>query len=381
MSLIPPQSATGRHPLFEPYKMGPIELPNRFVMAPLTRMRADNPHSAPTALHAEYYAQRAGAGLIISEATAISPDGFGWAGSPGLWSAEQVAGWRQVTDAVHAAGGRIIAQLWHLGAISHPDLLQGRTPMSASAVNPLQESATAAGRVPTVTPRAMTKAEIRQTVADYATAARNAHDAGFDGVEILAGYLYLIAQFLNRSTNLRTDEYGGSLENRARLLLEVVESVAEAVGPERTGIKLGPMHETGPFEANDETLPVTEYAVGRLNDFGLSHLLMMGGTRDLTGTPLQALAGDGMFRHFRRLYRGTLIGTVDFDLERAGALISSGDADLIAFGRPFISNPDLAARFAAGAPLADIDWATVYGGGARGYSDYPALETVTQGAS
>ncbi|WP_089102855.1 alkene reductase [Streptomyces hyaluromycini] len=376
-----PHSRTGRQRLFEPYRMGPLELPNRLVMAPLTRMRADNAQHAPTGLLAEHYAQRAGAGLIVAEATAISPDGFGWAGSPGLWSAEQVAGWRQVTDAVHAAGGRIIAQLWHLGSISHPDLLRGRTPLSASAVNPLQESVTAAGRVPTVVPRAMTRAEIRQTVADYATAARNAHDAGFDGVEILAAYLYLIAQFLNRSTNLRTDEYGGSVENRARLLLEVVESVAEAVGPERTGVKMGPMHETGPFEANDETLPVSEYAVSRLNDYGLSHLLMMGGTRDLTGTPLDALAGDGMFRHFRRLYGGTLIANVDFDVARANALIASGDADLIAFGRPFIANPDLPARLAAGAPLAEIDWETVYGSGARGYSDYPALEAVTQGAS
>lgn len=188
-------------PLFRPYRMGHLDLPNRIMMAPLTRMRARSHDHVPTALQAEYYSQRATAGLIITEATAISPDGFGWADTPGLWTLEQVRGWRRVTDAVHAAGGRIIAQLWHTGAISHPDLRGGALPLSASDVDPEQRSVTAAGRVPTVAPRPMTRDEIRQTAVDYARAARNAMDAGFDGVQLLANYLYLLAQFLNRSTN------------------------------------------------------------------------------------------------------------------------------------------------------------------------------------
>jgi N-ethylmaleimide reductase len=205
-------------PLFTPVRMGDLDLPNRIVMAPLTRMRAGSIDHVPTALQAEYYAQRASAGLIVAEATAISPDGFGYADTPGLWSADQVRGWRLVTDAVHAAGGRIVAQLWHTGAIAHPDVRGGSQPLSAADVDLLHESVTPSGRKPTVAPRPMTTAEIRQTVADYARAARNAMEAGFDGLEILAAYLYLIPQFLNRTTNRRTDEYGGSIVNRARIL-------------------------------------------------------------------------------------------------------------------------------------------------------------------
>jgi N-ethylmaleimide reductase len=228
--------------------MGDLDLPNRIVMAPLTRMRAGSIDHVPTALQAEYYAQRFSAGLIVAEATAISPDGFGYTDTPGLWSAEQVRGWRRVTDAVHTEGGRIIAQLWHTGAIAHPDMRGGSRPLSASDVNLLHESVTSSGRKPTVAPRPMTTAEIRQTVVDYARAARNAMEAGFDGLEILAAYLYLIPQFLNRTTNRRTDEYGGSIENRARILFEVVEAVLEEVDPSRVGVKICPMDEGGPLE-------------------------------------------------------------------------------------------------------------------------------------
>lgn len=244
--------------LFTPVRMGDLDLPNRIVMAPLTRMRANPADQVPTDLQAEYYAQRASAGLIIAEATAISPAGFGWADTPGLWSPQQVRSWRRVTDAVHAAGGRIVAQLWHTGAISHPDLRDGALPLSASNVNVQHESVTPTGRKPTVSPRPMTLGEIRQTVADYARAAHNAMDAGFDGVQILANYLYLIAQFLNRTTNRRSDHYGGNIENRARLLFEVVEAVLNEVEPARVGVKISPMHESGPFAANDETLPMAE---------------------------------------------------------------------------------------------------------------------------
>ena len=362
--------------LFTPTRMGDLDLPNRIVMAPLTRMRASSADHVPTQLQAEYYAQRASAGLIVTEATAISPDGFGWADTPGLWSAQQVRGWRRVTDAVHAAGGRIVAQLWHTGAISHPDLRDGARPLSASNVNVQHESVTQAGRRPTVAPRPMTQDEIRQTVADFGRAARNAMDAGFDGVQILANYLYLLAQFLNRTTNRRTDRYGGSIENRARVLFEVVEAVLDEVEPARVGVKISPMHEGGPFAANDETLPMAEYAIRELNGYGLSHLLLMGNTTDFTGTPLEPLMGDGMFRHFRPIFRGTLIANTRMDAERGNRLIEQGYADLVAFGRPYIANPDLVERLAVGAPLAELDWSTVYGSGPQGYSDYLALRSV-----
>jgi N-ethylmaleimide reductase len=363
--------------LFKPIRMGSLDLPNRIVMAPLTRMRASSADAIPTELQAEYYAQRASAGLIIAEATAISPDGYGWADTPGLWNAAQVRGWRKVTDAVHAAGGRIVAQLWHTGAIAHPDLRGGALPLSASDVNVQHESVTRQGRVPTVAPRPMTEAEIRQTVDDYARAARNAMDAGFDGVQILANYLYLLAQFLNRTTNRRVDRYGGSIENRARILFEVVEAVLGEVEPARVGVKISPMHEHGPFAANDETLPMAEYAIRELGGYGLSHLLLMGNTTDFTGTPLEHLMDDGMFRHFRPIYRGTLIANVKMDAARGAALIDAGLADMVAFGRPYIANPDLVERIANGAALAEIDWTTVYGAGPQGYTDYPSLRLCT----
>ena len=362
--------------LFTPIRMGNLQLPNRIVMAPLTRMRAGSIDHVPTRHQADYYAQRASAGLIVSEATAISPEGFGWADTPGLWSAEQVRGWRRVTEAVHAAGGRIIAQLWHTGAISHPDLRGGLQPLSASDVDPLQVSVTPTGRKPTVTPRPMTKEEIAQTVADYARAARNAIEAGFDGVQILANYLYLLAQFLNRTTNRRVDEYGGAIEDRARILFEVVESVLEEVDPSRVGVKISPMHEGGAFAAHDETLPMAEYAIRELSGYGLSHLLLMGNTTDFSGTPLEPLMGDGMFRHFRPIFSGILIANVQMNAERGNRLVKEGLADMVAFGRPYIANPDLVERIASGAPLAEFDWETVYAAGPRGYSDYPKLVPV-----
>ncbi|WP_423357749.1 alkene reductase [Dyella halodurans] len=343
-------------------------------MAPLTRMRATSSNQVPTKLQARYYAQRASAGLIIGECTAISPDGFGWADTPGLWSADQVRGWRVVTDAVHEAGGRIVAQLWHTGAMSHPDFFNGVPPMSASDINPEQQSVTPLGHKPTVTPRPMSKQDIRDTVRDYGRAARNAMEAGFDGVQLQANYLYLIAQFLARGTNKRTDEYGGSVENRARLLFESLESILREVDATRVGIKVGPMHLSGPLAADEETLPTAEYVINRLNDYDLSHLLLMGTNTDVTGSPIEHLAGVAMFEHFRKLYRGTLIANVDMDARRAERLIATGLADLVAFGRPYIANPDLVERLAADASLNDVDWSTVYASGPNGYVDYPALE-------
>ena len=352
-----------------------LMLPNRIVMAPLTRMRAANPELVPTALHARYYAQRASAGLIVSEGIFVSPASVGWADVPGLWSEAQRTAWRAVTDAVHDAGGRIFAQLWHTGALSHPDFLDGAPPPSASDVNPSQQSVTPGGYKPTVAPRPMTKADIRQTVADFKQAARNATEAGFDGVQIQGGFHYLFNQFLQVTTNRRTDEYGGSVENRARLLLETVETLSEAIGSERVGVKTGPAtRESGAFASTEETLPTSEYVIRKLNDFDLSHLLLMGAMADLSATPLAALAGDGMFRHFRKIYRGNVIANVDFDRDRGNRLIQEGLVDLVAFGRLFIANPDLPARFAAGAPLAQAEAATIYGATERGYTDYPPLK-------
>ncbi len=361
---------TNRQPLFTSVRMGKLQLRNRIVMAPLTRMRAANSGHAPTALHAEYYAQRASAGLIIGECTEISPDAYGWADTPGLWSAEQVRGWRRVTDAVHKQGSLMYAQLWHTGAMSHPDFFDGALPMSASDVNPEQESVTPLGRKPTLAPRPMSKDEIRQTVADFGNAAKNAMEAGFDGVQIQANFLYLIAQFLNSATNLRNDEYGGSVVNRARFLFEITENVLQHVESGRVGIKIGPMNLTGPFVANPDTLTGMEYVMKKLNDYDLAHLLLMGATTDFTGSPLERLAGDGMFQHFRPLYNGHIIANVDMTQERGNRLIEAGWADSIAFGRAYIANPDLPERFLVDAPLNEVSWPTVYASGPEGYTDY-----------
>ena len=240
--------------------------------------------------------------------------------------------------------------------MSHPDFFDGALPMSASNVNPKQESVAPSGKKATVTPRPMSKDEIRQTVADFGTAARNALEAGFDGVQILANFLYLIAQFLNSGTNLRKDEYGGSTVNRARFLFEIIETVLEFVESGRVGIKIGPMNISGPFVANADTVPDMEYVIKKLNDYDLAHLLMMGATTDFTGGPLEHLAGDGMFQDFRQLYNGHLIANVEMTQERGNRLIKTGLADSIAFGRPFIANPDLPERFLTGATLNQISW-------------------------
>jgi len=331
-------------PLFTPYRMGNLDLPNRIVMAPLTRMRAQS-HDCE---------QRASAGLIITEATETSPEGLGWADTPGLWTKEQVRGWRLVTDAVHAPDGRIFAQLRHTGRILPPERLGGAQPVSASKVDPGQISVTPAGRKPTVVPRALTKQEIQVTVRDLAPAARNAIEAGSDGAQILANDLYLISQFLNAATDLRKDEYGGNLANRSRFLFEVIDSVLGEVNAQRVGVKIRPIYEGVAFRANNETLPVTEYAIPKLSTYNLSHLLLVGNTTDFSGTPLEMLAGDGMFQHFRPLYKGTLIANVKMDRERGNRLIAEGLADLVAFGRPYSANPDLVQRFAESAPLAEV---------------------------
>jgi N-ethylmaleimide reductase len=364
--------ADGTQPLLRPYRMGEYLLANRVVMAPLTRSRATNPDLVPTELHTRYYAQRASAGLIITEGTWISPDAVGWHDVPGLFTDAQVRGWSAVTDAVHGEGGVIFAQLWHTGSTSHPDFFTDTPPLAPSAVNPGLLSPTPSGNQPTVTPRAMTRDDIRRTNNDFAKAAANAVRAGFDGVQLQAGFNYLISQFRNPHTNMRTDAYGGSIENRARFLFDVLDAVGDRIDIARVGVKAGPAwSEHDEFVSTADTLATAEYVVERFNEYPLAHWLLMGAMADLSGGPLSSLKGDGMFSYFRPRYRGTIIANVGMTRERGNHLIADDLADLVAFGETFIGNPHLPSRFAALAPIRRSDRALHYTPGPHGYIDYP----------
>ena len=368
-------SGTNTLPLLESCRLGDLELRNRIVMAPLTRTRAANPGHLPTDLMREYYEQRSSAGLIISEGTWVSEAGQGWYGAPGIYNSEQGAAWRSMADAVHAKGGRIFAQLWHQGSVSHTSFFSdGRLPGAPSAVDPQQLIHTAGGKVMSETPKEMTKADIQQTIADYRSAAQIAKHAGFDGVQIQAGFVYLIQQFLHEPTNRRTDEYGGSIENRARFLFEVLEAVLEIWPSQRVGIKTGPMmNEVGLFKAVASTLPTSEHVFDRLNDYNLSHVLLMRQMADLSATPMASLAGDQVVHHFRRRYSGNLILNVGIDQEHGNRLLQEEAGDLIAVGREYIANPDLVERIRLNAPLNQQRPEGFYGSSPVGYTDYPFL--------
>lgn len=364
-------------PLLHPYQLGSLALPNRIVMAPMTRCRADNPETAATELIAEYYAQRADAGLLISEGTFVSAQAVGFINVPGIYSPAQVRGWRVVTDRVHRAGGRIFAQLWHVGAVSHPDLLGGATPVAPSAVNPQTNAFTPAGFKPTVTPRALETAEIGAVIAEFRRAAANAMEAGFDGVELHGANGYLIHQFLARSMNGRTDAYGGSIANRLRFLLELLDAVAREVPADRIGLRINPaMHGLSGILFDDETLATFEALARALDDRGLAYLHVMEPIGDTAGLPAR-LVHPSVAACFRGLYRGTLLGAVDYTQDSANAAISSGTVDLVAFGRAFIANPDLVSRFREHLPLAAAVRETFYAGGARGYVDYPPYDAAS----
>jgi N-ethylmaleimide reductase len=361
--------------LLTPYKLGPITLKNRLVMAPMTRSRADNPENAAGAPQAAYYTQRASAGLIISEGTQVSPQGVGYINTPGIYSEAQVAGWKQVTTAVHAKGGHLFAQLWHVGRMSHPDFHQGALPVAPSAIDPQDKAFTLQGFKDTVTPRALELAEIKAIVQDFKKAAANAVLAGFDGVEIHASNGYLFHQFFNTCSNVRTDEYGGSIENRARLLFEVLDAVKEVIDLSRVGVRLNPsMHRQFGITMDEETIPTFEYIVRRLNDYGLAYLHLSRPNAEAKEAPqfIWDIAG-----HFRPLYRGTLIINRGYDRESGNQVIADGHADLVAFGVPFIANPDLVERFAEKAELNQPDFNTFYAPGPQGYLDYPVLAEVT----
>ena len=361
--------------LFSPVQLGSLELPNRIVMAPLTRMRAGQ-GNVPRAMNATYYEQRASAGLIIAEATQVSPQGQGYANTPGIHSQEQVAGWRLVTDAVHARGGRIFLQLWHVGRISHPSLQPGgELPVAPSAIAPVGEAMTNEGPKPFVTPRALLTQEIPGIVEQYRQGAENALAAGFDGVEIHSANGYLLDQFLQDGTNKRTDEYGGSIENRARLLMEVTEAVVSVWGGERVGIRLSP---SGTFNSMSDSNPAAlfSYVASALNRFGLAYLHIVEPRLD-GNTTLEVNTGGLSVGYFRPIFKGMLIAAGGYDRELGNAVLASGDADLVAYGRLYIANPDLPERFAANAPLNKPDRDTFYGGDEKGYIDYPSLELQT----
>ncbi|GAB7030380.1 alkene reductase [Streptomyces platensis subsp. malvinus] len=355
-------------PLLRRADFGDLQLPNRVVMAPTTRARAAGPDLVPTDLHAVHYGQRAGAGLIVAEGTWVSERAVGFVHVPGIYQEAQIAAWRQVTGVVHALGGRIVLQLWHTGAASHPDHLGGALPAGPSAVNPHERSFTATGFQDTVTPREMSRAEIATTVADFRAAAANARRAGFDGVEIGALGSFLIAQFLNPRLNRRTDAYGAGRAGRRRLLLEIIDAVADPWDGRRVGVRLSPYWTSGDtFTADTETLAAYDELVTELNDHPVAYLHLRGpDTAAPGGTPDFAA-----FARYRRRFDGPFIANLGFDRDSGNAIIEEGSADAVSFARHFIANPDLVTRFALGRDLAAGDPATYYTGDARGYVDHP----------
>lgn len=354
--------------LFTPFRLGSLTLPNRVVMAPMTRNRAGS-GNVPNALNATYYAQRASAGLIVTEATQISPQGLGYPGTPGIHAAEQIAGWKLVTDAVHAAGGRISLQLWHVGRISHPSLQPGGAlPVAPSAIAPAGQAWTLDGMKPYVTPHALTVEEIASVVDDYRRGAAHARQAGFDGVELHGANGYLIDQFLRDKSNRRTDRYGGSALNRTRFLIDVTEALLGEWDAARVGVRLSP---TNPFNDMGDSHPAATFAaaVQELNrlKLGYLHIVEPGDTDPVPDSETPDLS------FFRRLWRGPLIANKGYDLARANTVLRDGNADLVSFATLYLANPDLPERLRRGGPFNAAERKTFYGGGAAGYTDYPTL--------
>jgi len=355
--------------LFTTVEVGPLALKNRVAMAPLTRSRA-GPGNVPTQLSALYYAQRASAGLIIAEATQISPDGQGYISTPGIHSKEQIEGWKCVTRAVHISGAPMVLQLWHVGRISHPSFQPGgAAPVAPSAIKPKVQAFTAEGFQPIPSPRALETSEIPGIVERYAQAARNAMAAGFDGVEVHGANGYLIDQFLRDQTNKRTDIYGGSIENRSRFLLEAVDAVTAAVGAERTGVRISPQNGQNDIsDSNPQAL--FNYVAEQLSKRGLAYLHIIEG--DTGGLPVPPFD----YKKLKDLFGGPVIANNGFDKARANKALAEGRADLVAFGKPFISNPDLVIRLFLDAPLMPTNRETFYRGTEQGYTDYPTLRVV-----
>lgn len=360
--------------LLKPIKLNEIELKNRVIMAPMTRSRADNPDNTPTELHATYYRQRAGAGLIITEGSQISKQAVGYINTPGIYSKEQVEGWKLVTKAVHEEGGKIFIQLWHVGRISHPDFHNGNLPVAPSALNPNEKSYTPEGFKETVTPRALETEEVEAIVKDFQKAAKNAVDAGFDGIEIHSSNGYLLHQFFSSTSNQRTDKYGGSIENRARILFEILDAIAEVCPLEKVGARFNPsLHGIFGMTLNEETIPTFDYIIEKLNDYPLAYLHL---SEPFSGVSEVPHAETHIAKRYRPIYKGNLMINGGFDQERGNKVIDEGDADMVSFGTLFIGNPDLAERFEEGAELQEADKATYYTPGEKGYTDYPTLKEV-----
>lgn len=354
-------AATTREPLFEPYQLGPLHLSNRIVMAPMTRSRALE-GNVPNPLAETYYRQRASAGLIISEASQVSPQGVGYIRTPGIHSPEQIAAWRKVTAAVAREGGKIFLQLWHVGRISHPDFHDGALPVAPSAVTPEGEVFTAQGPKTMVTPRALDASELPGIVEQFRKAAENAKAAGFDGVEIHGANGYLLDQFTRDGANQRTDDYGGLIENRVRFPLDATRAVIDVWGKERVGYRVSP---TGPYNSMADSDPRATFLhlTQRLSELGIGYLHVT--------EPVNAQ--DRVTPHLRKAFKGTFIVNGGYDEASGNAAIASGEADLVAYGVPFLANPDLPYRFGKKAKLNAPDQATFYTGEDKGYTDYPAL--------
>lgn len=354
--------------LFSPVKLGSMQLSNRIVMAPLTRNRAGE-HGVPQPLNVTYYEQRASAGLIVTEATPISAMAHGYPALPGIYTDAQVAGWKKITDAVHAKGGKIVIQLWHVGRISHPTLLpDGALPVAPSAIKPAGKAFTYQGLVDYVEPRALDANELSSIVADYVHATKSALAAGFDGVEIHAANGYLLDQFLRDGTNQRTDQYGGSFENRARFLLEVTKAVVDVAGSDKVGVRISPVN---PFNDMKDSNPqaLFNFVTQSLNQFNLAYLHVVEG-----GIHGGGIADPFDFDALRKLFKGPYMANLAYDKARGNAVVASGHADVVAYGVPFIANPDLVERFRTDAPLNEADSSTFYGGTEKGYTDYPFIK-------
>lgn len=374
-----PARASDTDVLFQPYRLGSFNLPHRLVMAPLTRSRARQPGNVPGPLAACYYAQRASAALIVSEATQVSMQGQGYAWTPGIHSREQVEGWRKVTKAVHEANGIIFCQLWHVGRISHPALQPDQMlPVAPSAITPQGKAFIENDRgegelVPFVRPRALTIEEMPYLVGQYERAAGNAQDADFDGVEIHAANGYLLDQFIETGTNRRTDTYGGPVENRTRLLFEIAEALTPIWGPDRIGVRLSPLGKMNDIY-DDNPEETFGYIAARLSDYGLAYLHIVNpATEQMQKGQEPEPRALNMVKLIRKKYKGTLMVAGGFQPDTAAQWLREGLADLIAFGRKFIANPDLPERIRMGAPLNVDDPTTYYGGGEKGYTDYPSL--------
>ena len=358
--------------LLEKYNSENLKLENRIAMAPMTRSRADKEGNLANDLIQTYYSQRSSAGLIITEGINVSKDSVGYINVPGLYAEKQTESWKNVTSAVHENGGKIFAQLWHVGRVSHPDFHEGKAPLAPSAVNPETQSYTYEGFKDTVTPQGMTLEDIKLTVQDFANAAENAIKAGFDGVEIHGANAYLFHQFFALTSNKREDNYGGSIENRGRFLFEVLDAVIEKIPVEKIGLRLSPDFD-GVFgmKKDEQTTEMFEYLVNKLNDYDLAYL-HFSGFADEDEDPLKSILKTA--NHYRKIYKGIFMINGGFKKETANKAIEDGFADLVSFGVPFIANPDLVERFAFNAPLNQPDQNTFYTPGAKGYTDYPTLK-------